>query len=125
MSLGLESAGQRYGLGLYQGFVDFDLLGEEFYVMFSGYIGSTGYSNMTWNLRIGGTYLEATTDPEGTPDGDLVVIGTVSPSAFQTFSTKALVTNIWTGVQHVKLTGQKPGGGCFAIGPALVFLPVL
>jgi hypothetical protein len=122
--LGAESAGAVLGLGLYQGYVDFDMLGEQFWIVFGFNMASSGLSNQIWRVRIGGTY--------NTPDmlasvldGDVGLEQTISVGAFACGQVKQLVDNVWTGVKLVTLTGQVAGAGAFAQAPTIAFVPVL
>jgi hypothetical protein len=100
----------------YQGWVDFDRLGTQFWIIFGGNAASSGYT-CTFRVRIGGTY--------GTVDGTVAYEQQVSPDAFAPFVARQEVTNIWTGVKVVKLTGYGQGGGdAFAQRPTLILFPV-
>lgn len=117
---------ESYGSGPLQHYVDFDLVGSSFIVIFGGNMASSGISapGQTFNIRIGGTLADGT--PSQPVDGDLVTIGvTGAVSAFETFNlVSAPVENVWTGAQLVKLTGSLPGGGAFTQRPTLMFYPV-
>jgi hypothetical protein len=120
------NSAESFGSAPYQHFVDFDLLGSKFIVVFGGNLASSGMSapGETWNLRIGGSF--ATGAPSQPIDGDLVTIGiTGAVGAFETFTlVSPEIDNIWTGVQLVKLSGSVPGGGAFAQRPTILFYPV-
>ncbi len=125
-AVGAESAGAVLGFGLYQGYVDFDMLGDQFWIVFGFNVSSTAVSppGQTWRVRIGGTY--------NTPDmlasvldGDISLEQQVATSIFGCSVVKQLIDNQWTGVKLVTLTGQLPGGGGSAQSPTLAFIPVL
>jgi hypothetical protein len=120
------AAGENYGLGPYQHYVDFDLLGPTFHILFGGQLGSTGISapGFHWYVRIGG---HVATDPLVPPtpilDGDRVLIGITG--AIAAFGNWVLdsgpITNIWSGSKLVKLTSD----GASSLRPTLGLFPVL
>jgi len=97
----------------YEGYwVDFDKLPAQFVVLFAGNCGNGAQSGRI-RLRIGGTY--------NTVDGTVTLDQTYSTSGgFQFFAVSQTITNIWTGIQLVKLTGQT----AFAQRPSLFIYPV-
>jgi hypothetical protein len=102
------------GIGNYQAFVDFDMLGPEFWVQFGGGLASSGLGDQAWKLRVGGTY--------DVLDGTVSLNQTSPPtSAFDLLSVKQLVSNPFSGVQLIKLTGQSiAGGAALAVCPSLL-----
>jgi hypothetical protein len=122
---GGNGAFESYGLGPLQHYVDFDLLGDTFRVSFTGGLGSTGVDapGMQWNIRIGGDWAPSQVPGFLPITGDLVPIGlTGAIPAFGVQGVSVVVTNIWTGVKLVQLTGG-PGLGAFALRPTLLILP--
>jgi hypothetical protein len=94
----LGAGSEAMGTGtLGQSFVDFDALGAHFWVVMGGAVQSVFGGSGRLRLRVGGTY--------GAVDGDLAVDASPSAGSFAVFSVIQAVTNIWSGVQLVKVTG--------------------
>jgi hypothetical protein len=91
--------------------VDFSKLGPKFQMVLGATTGSNGSVGRA-RIRIGGTY--------NTIDGALVVDAAVSAASFRVWAVRAVVNNIWSSPQPLKVTGIS---GLTAIGPTLIALP--
>lgn len=79
------------------GLVDFDALGPRFRIVVGGASQNVFGDEGHLRVRIGGTY--------GVEDGDLAIDETPSAAGFGVWSVGRLITNVWSGIQLVKVTG--------------------
>ncbi len=120
------NSNESYGQVPLQHFVNFDLLGPTFRVIFTGALGSSGVSGpgFTWNIRVGGAWAPSQIPAFSPITGDLVTLGqTGAIPAFGAGSATAIIANVWTGIKLVQLTGSLPGGLAFAQDPTLIYMP--
>jgi hypothetical protein len=79
------------------GWVDFDAMGERFRSVIGGASQSAFGDGGHLRLRIGGTY--------GVVDGDLALDLEAAAAGFGAFSVSQVITNVWSGIRIVKVTG--------------------
>ncbi len=126
---GADGVNENMGFGAWQGFVDFDSMGDQFRIVWAGNLGSSGIpaGQFRWRVRIGGTYGQSFPNQLIGVDGD-VALSQLNPliPAFGAWSVTEVVTNIWSGRQIVKITGQPvaPASNPFTQRGTLLFVPV-